>query len=60
MYSLSIEYVLYEMSYVNLQIYAAVLPGYDSKKEVKKKEEVINGDDPANRNRISDIINGRR
>jgi len=56
-YNLSIDYVLYEMSYANLILYSAVLPSYQSGKKRENGEgEVINGDDPANSELIHNII----
>lgn len=47
-FNLSIEYVLYEMSYVNLVLYSAVIPSYHSEKNRSKKSDrhgkVINAD----------------
>jgi hypothetical protein len=49
------------MSYQNLIIYSSVLPGYDFDKDGRdnKKDEVINADDPANRDRINKILFGQ-
>jgi hypothetical protein len=55
-YGLPVDYALYEMSYVNLVMYGAVLPGCKSE---KNKNEVINADDPANRYEVRKIIYGR-
>ena len=43
------------MSYVNIILYSSVLPSYDDKKE----EEIINADDPANREAIQKELYGR-
>ena len=56
-YNLSPDYVLYDMSYANLIMYNAVLPSYDTESK-DKKEEVINADDPRNREAVRKIING--
>lgn len=53
------DYVLYEMSYVNTVMYGAVLPSYSTKKDRKKKggrQEVIKADDPKNRDRIKQLL----
>ena len=45
------------MSWVNLIMYSAVLPSYDSKRDKNgKKQDVIKADDPKNRQRVKDII----
>jgi len=49
------------MSYVNVMMYCSVLPSYKSKKDDKEdggnkmfgKDVVINGDDPANKDKIA-------
>ena len=38
-YVLPFDYVLYEMSFANVQMYNAVLPTYDSDKKDKKKKD---------------------
>lgn len=57
---LHIDYVLYDMSYANLNLYSASLPTYrkPDKKETpgKDKKYVINADDPNNRDLIRQII----
>lgn len=61
-FGLSIEYVLYEMSYANLIMYGATLPSYHKKKEGKGKgdkgngEETISADDPRNNERLMALI----
>ena len=48
------------MSYVNLMMYGSILPSYDSKKDKSKnkddKDEIINADDPANKQRIRHLL----
>ena len=48
------------MSYVNLIMYGAVIPSYNSKKKDgnggDKEQEVIKMDDPRNRERIKQIF----
>lgn len=51
-YSLPIDYVLYDISYVNMMMYISVLPSYDSDKgkdKKAKKDKVIKADDPKNK-----------
>lgn len=59
-YNLPIDYVLYDLSYVNMIMYGAVLPQYKSHskdgKQSGKREEVIKADDPANRDRVREIL----
>lgn len=59
-FGLSIEYVLYEMSYANLILYGATLPSYNKKKDNKGRktndDETINADDPRNNERIIALI----
>ena len=51
------------MSYVNLIMYSRVLPSYESEDKQEKKEdvgeEVINADDPANRDKVREILFGK-
>ncbi len=55
-YNLPIDYVLYDMSYVNMIMYGAVLPSYRSRKDSdkggKSEQDIIRADDPANRDRV--------
>lgn len=47
------------MSYANMLMYGSVLPSYDSKKGKDKKkddDEIINADDPANKDRIRRLL----
>lgn len=47
------------MSYANVILYGAVLPSYSSKKKDGKGSddgEVLNGDDPANGDKIRNIL----
>ena len=52
-YCLTPDYVLYEMSYVNVLMYGAVLPSYKSYKKEKTNEtnnhHVVKADDPRNK-----------
>lgn len=58
-YNLPIDYVLYDMSYANVLLYGAVLPSFDNvKTETQKSEEVIKADDPANRDKVRNILFG--
>lgn len=57
-FSLPIDHVLYEMSYPNLILYGATLPSYDGRGSAGTSPagELINGDDPANRERLNKIF----
>ena len=58
-FNLPIDYVLYDMSYVNMIMFGAVLPSYKSKTESKddgKKQEEIKVDDPNMKARARQII----
>ena len=59
-YNLPIDYVLYELSYVNMIMYGAVRPQDKppsrNGKQYGKREEVIKADDPANRDRVREIL----
>ena len=59
-FNLPIDYVLYEMSYVNIILYSAVLPVYhpnkDGKEDGKKQQEIIKADDPKMKARARQII----
>lgn len=58
-YNLPVDYVLYDMSYVNMIMYGAVIPSYDSKRNKDggdKEQEVIRVDDPKNRARVRKIF----
>jgi hypothetical protein len=54
-YNLPIDYVLYEMSYANVIMYGSVLPSYDGK---KGESDVINADDPQNREAVRGLLFG--
>lgn len=57
---LHIDYVLYDMSFANLNLYSASLPTYRKPDKAKAPGgghgEVINADDPKNRDKIRQII----
>lgn len=57
-YNLPIDYVLYDMSYVNMIMFGAVIPNYNSQKKGKgeKEQEIIKVDDPKNRERVKEIF----
>lgn len=59
-FTLPIEYVLYDMSYANIIMYSACLPSYTSGKDKKGNDddEVINADDPRNRDKVRQILFG--
>jgi len=44
------------MSYANVIMYSAVIPSYDSDTETKDNGEVINADDPKNREKVRNIL----
>lgn len=50
------------MSYANVVMYMRTLPDYSAKKNKGKKgekpQEKINADDPANRDRVNEILFG--
>lgn len=48
---LTFDYILYELSYVNLVLYSSVLPNYDD-----QKSDVINADDPKNAEKIRKLL----
>lgn len=56
-YNVPFDYVLYEMSISNVHLYNAVLPTYDSETDKKKDKDVIDADDPTNRNKVDDFFN---
>lgn len=58
-FNLPIDYVLYDLSYVNVIMYSATLPSYESKRgknSPDKKQEVVKADDPRNRERVRQIF----
>lgn len=56
-FNLPIDYVLYDISYANLNLYGAVIPSYRGKKEDGKSgQEEINADDPKNRDKIRQVL----
>ena len=62
-FGVSFDTALYEMSYANLVMYMRTLPDYSAKKDKgkkdgKKKQEKINADDPANRDKVNEILFG--
>lgn len=55
----SLEYALYEISYVNVNLYLSTLPSYSTKSGGGKSEEkVIDADDPDNRRAVDSILFG--
>lgn len=50
------ESFLYELSYTNLIMLGAALPSYDTDKDDESKEEVIDASDPANQERVREIL----
>jgi hypothetical protein len=58
-YNLSIDYVLYEMSYANVIMYGSVLPCYRHESDKDSKDnEVIDADDPGNRELARNVMFG--
>mgnify|MGYP007127752080 CR=1 FL=1 len=57
-YNLNIDYVLNEISYVNLMMYSAVLPHYDDLDENNDGGTMINADSPHNRQMVEQILFG--
>ena len=55
-YNLTPDYVLYEMSFANVSLYSSVLPSYDD--VATKKEEIINADDPKNKDLVHNALFG--
>ncbi|MCQ2058669.1 MAG: hypothetical protein MJY71_02425 [Bacteroidaceae bacterium] len=60
-FNLSIDYVLYDMSYANVILYGATLPTYISKRDKdgkdKETQPVIRADDPNNRDKVMQFFN---
>lgn len=47
------------MSFANLMLYNSVLPSYDGAKNAEKpKQEVVNADDPRNREMVKKALRG--
>ena len=44
------------MSYANMLMYASVLPSYNESKKEDKNNEIIDADDPKNRDKILKIL----
>lgn len=53
-FNLPIDYILYELSYANLIMLSATLPGYD--KEEKEEEEVLDMSNPNDQARIDQLL----
>jgi hypothetical protein len=54
------DYVLYDLSYANLILLGATLPSYDSEKSKAsshRHEEVINAEDPRNKEKVRQFFN---
>lgn len=56
------DYVLYDLSYANLILLGATLPSYNSEKGKTDRvrngnEEVINADDPNNKEKVRQFFN---
>lgn len=46
------------MSYVNMIMYSAVLPSYKGRNKGKEDDDVINADDPKNRDMVMKFFAG--
>ena len=58
-YNLTPDYVLERMSYINVIMYSAVLPSYDRDKNKKDApQEEIKADDPRNKDKVRQFLNG--
>ena len=57
-YTLTPDYVLYEMSYANTILYSSVLPSYDDQKTGETDNKTINADDPKNRDEVRKELYG--
>ena len=56
-FNLSLDYVLYKLSYTNLIMLGAALPSYDTDKDDKSDDdEVIDASDPANQARVRELL----
>ena len=58
-FNLTIDYVLYDLSYVNLMLYGASLPSYKGPKGKNREgqnNKVINGDDPTKQAEIDKLF----
>lgn len=62
-FNLTIDQVLYDISYTNLTLYGAALPSYKSPTKQGDDSRVINGDDPSKQveiDKLFDETNRRR
>lgn len=48
--------MLYELSYTNLIMLGAALPSYDTDKDDKSDDDVIDASDPANQARVRELL----
>lgn len=59
-YNLPLDYVLYEMSYVNMVMYSAVIPSYDPKRDKEtgnaEKQDILKADDPRNTDKVMQLL----
>lgn len=59
---MTLDYVLYDMSYANLLMYSSVIPSYNSKSDNGKKGgsgKKVNADDPKNNKEVLRILSGK-
>ena len=64
-FGVSFDYVLYDLSYVNLLMYSSTLPSYETGKKGKnggesEEQEVVRADDVKNRENVLAIIRGQK
>jgi hypothetical protein len=52
---MTVDYILYEMTYANLVLFQSVIPNSDN----SEKKDVIKADDPANREKVRQILFGK-
>lgn len=52
---MTVDYILYEMTYANIVLFQSVIPNSDD----SEKKDVIKADDPANREKVRQILFGK-
>lgn len=55
-YNLTIEQILYKISYVNIIMMSATTPDYSRQKDDKKNSVTISADDPSNNEKIKRML----
>lgn len=53
---MTVDYILYDLTYANLVLLQSVIPNSNS--DEKKENEIINADDPKNRDAVRKILFG--